>query len=117
MKKLIAILFLSGIFLGNLFAQETHLNTEKNNATIHAKSSKSSSSGHGKTIFFTEPTIESEDPDQKNYHELKFGHHQQIICENDYIKNKLSIISLNLKPSNKWKNSLPIFLVDLSIRI
>ena len=54
----IAILFLSGIFLGNLFAQETHLNTEKNNATIHAKSSKSSSSGHGKTIFFMEKILD-----------------------------------------------------------
>ena len=117
MKQLIAILFLSGIFLGNLFAQETHLNTIKNNTTIHAKSSKSGNNSHQKTIFYTESTVESEDSDQKNFNELKFGHHQQIICENDYIKNKLSIISLDLRPSNKWKKSLPIFLVDRSIRI
>ena len=117
MKRLVAILILCSMFLGNFYAQEMDASTTLTGAvTIHNESNNSTNNYH-KKLAFSEPVNETEDSDEKSNFELQYESFQNIISENKYFKNPLNILDINFSTCFDLKNQLPIFLKNRSIII
>lgn len=117
MKRLLSVLVLSGIFLSSFFAQEANAGIWKNPVTIHADSHQQGNHNYHKSLIFSEIENESEDSEQKFSSEIQFDDYQNIISENKYIKNFLSVFVFTYYTNNELKTSTPIFLINRAILI
>jgi hypothetical protein len=117
MKRFTSVLVLCGIFLSSFLVQEANAANWKNSATIHAEGQQQGNHSCHKSLIFSEIENESEDSEQKFSSEFQFDDYQNIISENKYIKNILSVFSFTYYSSYIPKTTTPVFIINRSIRI
>ena len=117
MKRVVSVLILCGIFLSSFFAQEANAINWKNSVTVHADRQQQGNHSYHKSLIFSEIENESGDSEQKLSSEIQFDDYQNIISENKYIKNILSIYSFTFYSNYIPQATTPVFIINRSIRI